>query len=321
MKNRNKIIAVLCLLGLGFSCTDESTYPIDFDQVNNSNAGILSQVAIISVAFDKFNIPAAKYEVTLEANDAGRGTIFTSVDIFVSYSDRTATSANGDNSKDEVKIKTHQASEFVVDGTTGLPRLTVSITAPETLTALGLVAGELEGSDQFVFRQAMNFPDGRVFSSNNVTTAIASGGGVYKSPFQNIVPVVCPSDIGGTVNYSSSNLIIGAGYGACGGPEPVVGTTQFTVVGPGLYSIGDASFGFWAQSCYGVPAGSTGVTLTDACNVLAIGGADQYGDTYTWTIVSNDGTTLVIDWGNTYGDTGRAALTRTGKTWPLALTF
>lgn len=321
MKNRNRIIAVLFVLGLGFSCTDESTYPIDFDKVNNSNAGILSQVNIISVAFDKFNIPAAKYEVELQANDANRGKLFTSVDIFVSYADRTPSSTNGDNSKNEVKVETHLASEFVENATTGLPRLTISITATAAIAALGLTAAELEGSDQFIFRQAMNFPDGRVFSSGNVNTAIASGGGVYKSPFQNIVPVVCPSDLGGAVNYSSTNLIIGAGGGPCGGPEPVVGTTQFTVLGPGLYGLADASFGFWAQPCYGVPAGSLGVTLSDACNVLGIGGADQYGDTYEWTLVSNNGTTLVIDWTNTYGDVARVALTRTGKTWPLGLTI
>lgn len=317
MKNRNRIIAVLFALGLGFSCTDESTYPIDFDQVNNSNAGILSQVDVISVAFDKFNIPAAKYEVTLEANDASRGKQFTSVDIFVSFVDRTPTSANGDGSTNEVKIKTHQASEFVVDGTTGLPRLTVSITAPETLTALGLAAGDLEGSDQFVYRQAMNFPDGRVFSSNNVTTAIASGGGVYKSPFQNVVAVVCPSDIGGTINYKTYVFAAVVSIVPC---QPfVTGTTTWNELGPGAYAVGDATFGQYDCAWNDNPA--TGVTLNDACNILSLTGSDQYGLIYTFSIFSNDGTTLVLDWSNDYGDVGRTELTRTGKTWPLTLTF
>jgi hypothetical protein len=317
MKYSNKIIAVLFMLGLGFSCTDESTYPIDFNQVNNSNAGILSQVNVISVAFDKFNIPAAKYEVTLEANDANRGNLFTSVDIFVSYVDRTPGSANGDNSKDEVLVITHQASEFAVDATTGLPRLTVSITAPATLTALGLVAGELEGSDQFVYRQAMNFPDGRVFSSDNVTTAIASGGGVYKSPFQNVVAVVCPSDIGGSINYVTVVTAAVVPIAPC--LPSISGTTTWTVLGPGAYAVADATFGQYDCAWNDNPA--AGVTLNDACNLLSLTGSDQYGLVYTFVITANDGTTMRINWSNDYGDAGYSDLTRTGKTWPLGLTF
>lgn len=309
-------------IGIGVSCTDESTYPIDFDQVNNSNGGILSQVQVNSVAFDKFDIPNAVYDVVFEANDRDRGKLFTKMEMFVSFLDRTP--ANGDASADEVPIGTYQASEFVVDATTGLPRLRVIITAPDAMAALGLTAIDLEGSDQFVFRQEMHFPNGQVFTSNNVNTAIASLGGVYKSPFANGVAVVCPSDLGGTVNYSSTILLAGGGSSGSGVPagcgEPIVGTTEFTVDGPGVYLIGDASFGLWNATClqYG---DSEGNVLSDACNVLSISGTDQYGDSYTWSIVSNDGTTLVINWGNTWGDGGRVALTRTGKTWPLGLTF
>ena len=317
MKYRNKIIAVLFLLGLGFSCTDESTYPIDFDQVNNSNAGILSQVDVISVAFDKFDISNAVYSVTLEANDAGRGTLFTDVDIFVSFVDRTPGSANGNNSKDEVLLETHASSEFVKDATTGLPRLTLNITAPAAVAALGLVDTELEGSDQFVFRQAMNFADGRVFSSNNVTTAIASGGGVYKSPFQNVVAVVCPSDIGGTINYTTVVTAAVVPIAPC--LPSISGTTTWTVLGPGAYAVADATFGQYDCAWNDNPA--AGVTLNDACNLLSLSGSDQYGLIYTFVITGNDGTTLTINWSNDYGDAGTSTLTRTGKTWPLGLTF
>lgn len=325
MKNRNSIIAFLFALGLGFSCTDESTYPIDFDLVNNSNAGILSQVEIRSVTFDINGIPSATYDLTLEANDAGRGTLFTKVEIYAKFSDRTT--ANGvDNSKPEVKMRTIQAADFVKDATTGLPRTDVLITAPETLTALGLPQDSLSGSDQFVYRHEMHMNDGRIFSSNNVTTAIASLGGVYKSPFQSVVPIVCPSDLGGTVNYTSTVLLAGSGTPGSGvNPgctEPIVGTTLFTPDPdvPGTYIIQDASFGLWNASClaYG---DSEGNSFSDSCNLLSVSGTDQYGDSYTWTILSvtPDGVTLNLKWENTYGDGGTVALTRTGKTWPLGL--
>jgi len=327
MKNKIKYITVLFLMALGFSCTDESTYPIDFDLVNNSNAGILSQITTptTSVTFDKTDIPNARYEVVLQANDRDRGKLFTKVELFVSFIDRTP--GNGTNNKAEVLMQTYQASEFVADPTTGLPRITINKTAIETIALLGLdVVTEVDGSDQFFFRHAMHFPDGNIYTSTNVNTAISALGGVYKSPFGNIVAVVCPSDLGGMIDYVSTITLGGAGSAgsgtATGCVEPIVGTTEWTVTGPGIYEIGDASFGVWNMDClaYG---NSVGNTLSDACNVLAISGTDQYGDSYTWTnlVVSPDGLTLSFDWGNTWGDGGHVVLTRPGKTWPLGLTF
>jgi len=317
MKYRNKFISALMLLALGISCTDESTYPIDFDLVNNSNGGILSQVDIISVAFDKFDIPNAVYSVTLEANDRDRGKLFTDVDLFVSFVDRTPGSANGDNSKAEVLVTTIPAASFVDDATSGLPRFTLLVTAPATLTLLGLLDTELEGSDQFVFRQAMNFPDGLVFSSNNVNTAIASGGGVYKSPFVNVVSVICPSDIGGAIDYVT---VVTAAIVPIAPCQPSVsGTTHWDVLGPGSYDVEDGTFGQYDCAWNDNPA--SGLTLVDACNILSLSGSDQYGLIYTFVITANDGTTMRINWSNDYGDAGYSDLTRTGKTWPLALTF
>lgn len=317
MKNKYIFITVLFLMALGFSCTDESKYPLPFDTINNANAGILKQVTQTSVVFDKTNIPASKYEIVVEANDRDRGKLFTKVELFVSFIDRTP--GNGNSSKDEVLLKTYQASEFVADATTGLPRLTISVTAPETLTALGLVAAtDLDGSDQFFFRQAMHFPDGNIYTSTNVNTAISSLGGVYKSPFGNVVAVVCPSDLGGTVNFSTIVTAAVVPIAPCL-PGPVTGTTEFADAGPGKYDIGDATFGQYDCAWNDNPA--AGTRLEDACNVLAITGSDQYGLIYSWVIVSNDGTNLVINWSNDNGDAGTTTLNRTGKTWPLGLTF
>lgn len=323
MKYRNRIIAVLMLLGFGFSCTDESTYPIDFDLVNNSNGGILSQVDIISVAFDKFDLANAVYSVTLEANDRDRGKLFTDVDVFVKFVDRTPSSPNGDGSVAEVLIANFPASAFTEDATTGLPRLTVTVTATATIAALNavtpLATGDLEGSDQFVFRQAMNFPDGKVFTSTNVNTAIAAGGGVYKSPFQNVVSVICPSDIGGAIDYVT--VVTGAVVSIVPCQPSVSGTTNWTVLGPGSYSIEDGTFGQYDCAWNDNPA--SGLTLVDACNILSLSGSDQYGLIYTFSIDPYVGTpaTIRLQWSNDYGDVGYSDLTRPGKVWPAGLTF
>jgi len=317
MKKKYIFITVLFLMGLGFSCTDKSTFPVDFDELNNSNAGILKQIAQVSVAFDKYDLPNATYNVLVEANDAGRGTLFDHVDLYVNYIDRTPASSNGDNSKAEMKLKTFAASSFVNDATTGLPRLNLIATAAESLALLGLTEAELEGSDQFTFRQAMVFPDGRTFSSNNVQTAISSLGGVYKSPFANVVAVVCPSDLGGTVHYVT--VVTGAVVPIAPCLPQVSGDTDWAEQGPGRYKLGDATFGQYACAWSDNPA--TGVFLNDACNILNLTGSDQYGLIYTFVITGNDGTTMTINWSNDYGDSGTTQLTRTGKSWPLGLTF
>lgn len=314
MKKSKILIATLFLLGVVISCTDTSKYPIDFDQVNESNGGILKQVIQTSVTFDKTNIPSSLYSVVFEANDRDRGKLFTKVELFVKFVDRTP--ANGIATKAEKLFKTYQASQFTNDPATGLPRIAVSVTAPETLTFLALTTGDIDGTDQFVFRQAMHFPDGKIFTSTNVNNSIASMGGVFKSPFQNVVSVVCPTDLGGTISYSTINTIAGGGPTSC--VEPVIGTTTFTKVGVASYNIGDNSFGVFACAYGDTPA--AGVTLNDACNLLTLTGTDQYGDSYTWTIVGTPGATLVINWISTWPDGGITTLTRTGG-WPPGLTF
>ena len=314
MKNKYVFITALFLLALGISCTDESKYPISFDELNNANGGILKQVKQTAVTFDKTALATAKYEIEVEANDRDRGKLFTKVELFVSFVDRTP--GNGNSSKPEKPVQTYMASEFVDDPITGLPRITISHTATATIALLGLVAAtNVDGTDQFVFRQAMHFPDGRIFTSTNVGNAIANVP-AFSSPFANIVSVVCPSDLGGVITFSSINTIAAGGPSGC--TEPVTGTTTFTLTGVAGYIVGDASFGVFDCAYGDNPA--SGMTLSDACNLLSISGADQYGDVHSWSLVTNNGTQLVIDWVSTYPDAGRATLTRVGG-WPLGLTF
>jgi hypothetical protein len=40
------------------------------------------------------------------------------------------------------------------------------------------------------------------------------------------------------------------------------------------------------------------VRLVDNCGALSFAGADKFGDAYTFTFVSNDGTNLVFIWEN-----------------------
>lgn len=314
MKKAHILFITLFLMALGFSCTDESKYPVPFDTINNSNAGILRIISQNSVILTT-EIANGKYEVTFEANDRERGKLFDHVDLFVSFRDQTP--LNGGTDRAEALLKRYDASEFAVDAITGLPRVTMTHTSAEIMTLMGVTLPEIvDGKDQFIFRQAMVFPDGRTFSSGNVNTAIAATGGVYRSPFQNVLTVyVCPSELGGDVDYV--NVVTGSVNGFADCLPSISGTTTFTKVTHGVFALGDASFGQYDCSWGDKPA--TGVNWEDFCNDITTTGADQYSLAYYYTLVSNDGTTLVLDWSNDYGDSGQVSLTRAGG-WPV-LTF
>jgi hypothetical protein len=85
-----------------------------------------------------------------------------------------------------------------------------------------------------------------------------------------------------------------------------------------VYAVSDASFGIYDCAYGDSPA--VGVEVVDVCGDISFGGADQYDLAYEFTVVSNDGASLVIEWSNDYGDVARSTLTRNdGKSWPLDL--
>lgn len=322
MNSIKKIAGLICvmMLVLSISCSDDDKYIIDLDALNAANGAYLRQISISSGTFtynsvdEFFDVANSKFEITLEAFDKDNGGYFSEVNFYVSFKDNN--DENGTISKPEVKVKTIPASAFSKDATSGLPRAKILITAQEALTALGIASGDVLGADAFVFRQDIVLPDGKVFTSTNTSGDVA-GGAFYTTPFMNTVSVVCPSDLGGEVQYETIVTGVGDGGDINGCAGGVSGTVTFDDQGEGKYEISDITFGQYDCAWGDTPA--VGVTLNDACGLLFLSGSDQYGLVYTLTIVSNDGTTLTINWENDYGDKGTTKLTRAGG-WPLNLT-
>ena len=319
MKKTHILFVTVLLMALGFSCTDVSKYPVNFDTLNNSNAGILRIISQNSVILTS-DIAVSKYEVTFEANDRERGNLFDHADLFVSFKDLTP--SNGGTNRAEAKLATYTNADFKLadPDITGLRRVTMTHTATEIMTLLGITLPEIvNGKDQFVFRQALVFPDGKTYSSGNVNSAIASTGGVYKSPFQNIVTVVvCASALDGDLNFHT--VVTGAVVSIVPCQPFVEGKTTLKKITHGEYAIGDATFGQY--ECAWSDVDAFGVNWVDFCDAITTTGSDKYGLIYTYSLVTNDGTTLVLDWFNDYGDTGTTSLTRvSGATWPLTLSF
>ncbi|MEN9908415.1 MAG: hypothetical protein RLZZ540_1564 [Bacteroidota bacterium] len=149
--------------------------------------------------------------------------------------------------------------------------------------------------------------------TNNFSSNIATSN-LYKV-FQTY-NVSCPSDLGGTYKFSTTNV------GEPGGTfisSTLTGTVTLTDKGGGVYDISDASFGGY-DALYGGDI-AKGVQLQDICNQISFQGKDQYGDIYSFTSLVVNGKNLTFHWKNDYGEFGDTTLTRTDNTnWP-SLTF
>ncbi|WP_146228847.1 hypothetical protein [Mesonia sp. K7] len=137
----------------------------------------------------------------------------------------------------------------------------------------------------------------------------------FRYNYMMILSKSCTSELSGTYSYTSTNLVQGQSGDSC--PD-ATGEVTWTEVEEGRYSTSDASFGQFGSCWNDGPA--TGIQFTHNCAEITVdpNTTDQYGDSYTYTIVSVSETEMVIDWSNTYGDGGRATITNPNG-WPEVL--
>ena len=198
--------------------------------------------------------------------------------------------------------KTYRGTKTEMGTYTSVP-VNVNVTALEAVADIdGVSVGDLELGDVFLFEVIVTSKNGLRTRSNVIVNA----------------PVACKSDLGGTYNYSTVVTSVDDGGDIGGCSNPVIGEGSFTEDGAGFYRVSDATFGQYDCAWGDTPA--VGVTISDVCNTLTVGGSDQWDLIYTFFIKSNDGTNLELEWSNDYDDKGVSVLTRTdGKFWPLDL--
>jgi hypothetical protein len=316
MKTMNKLKYILgfCMVMTIQSCTDFVDPAIPY---GGFETGVYLRTISSSPNVNFFALSTANFDLIVEAVDEENGNLVQEVDVFVSR-------RRGATVTPEAQLTTIDRSAFASTSESKYLRAEINVSISSALSAMGFTTADIEGGDFFEFRLSLLDTKGRIFTNTNLS-ADASGGVYYKSPFFYRVPVVCPSDLGGTYDYETTNIACAncppsyPGVAGCLAEAPITGSGTLTDLGGGRYTVTDATFGQYGCAWDDNPA--AGVTLIDACNIVSTGGSDQYGLVYTFVIVSNDGTDLTIDWSNDYGDSGTTVLTRTdGKTWPLDLT-
>jgi len=274
----------------------------------------LRTITRTSTSFNFFDLESSKFDITIEAVDAEDGATVETVEVRVRHRRLIAGVGLKYTPEADVLIKTLQKSDFAPNSDSRFLRAQINITAAEAIAAVGLTASGIDGADVFEFRLVLNDRFGRVFTNSNLSGDVA-GGPFYASPFLYNVSVICPSDLAGTYDFTQTNME--SVYGTCPG---VTGKTTFAPVSgsPGAYKLTDGTFGFF--DCYGDSWGTGNVRISDACGKLTMSGTDKYSSAYTMTVVSVNGTNLVIQWINGDGETGLVDIkSNAGTPWPATL--
>lgn len=274
----------------------------------------LRTIARTSTTFNFFDLPNAKFALTLEAVDIKDGATVETVEIRVRHRRLIPGVGLEYTPTADVLVKTLQKTDFAPNTTSRFLRASFSITSAEALAAVKLTESQIQGGDVFEFRLVLNDENGRKFSVNNVTTNVA-GAPFYDSPFQYFVSVVCPTDLAGTYDFTARDQK--SGYGTCAG-NTFTGKTTWTKVGTSTrYLISDGTFGLYGcqNDTY---KGDVGIT--DACGSLSMTGVDQYSSPYKMSFISSTPEVLTFSVTNGYGDFMIVDVkSNAGKPWPSTL--
>ena len=185
MKYIFKIFTIITLASL-LGCSSDDNI-IDIVSNNVTRGAILRTIAVNSAEFDVFD-PQSQFSVTLEFEDNRGGDLLESVDVVVSFQDRT--DDGPDNTRGEQPLTTIPASAFS-NGENNLPVITFAASLGEAAQALGLTNDDYAGGDRFVIRFIANLTDGRSFSTEDANGGILSGS-FTRSPYRYNVNLVCP---------------------------------------------------------------------------------------------------------------------------------
>ena len=322
--NKLKLILGTFIMLWMAACTDFVEPAIPY---SNFDTGVyLRTIANKAANVNFFNMDNAKFLVVVEVvgeND-GKG-LAKEVDVLVKR-------RRGQSTTNEVKVRTIPGSEFGPYPERNFPNAPnrnfpakeIIVTIPEALAAMGMTKADITGGDFFEFRLVLYTNDGRRFSNDNSSSDILSGA-FYNSPFFYRLPVVCPSELAGEYNLSTTGWCAEKFEGKV---KFIAGATTGTyiiqtTVGEGGAFVDDYSFGFY-RACYGPttapPGGANGLRLVEACGKTSFNSSTSspWGDNFFIRDVRVNGAVLELDIESSYPpEAGKAVITRTdGKNWP-----
>ena len=311
MKNLKKLMVVFIAAITTVSCGDPEL-PVELfpEMQYGAYARKMSQTG----EFNFFDISNSSITMDVEYYDENNGANITSFDIDVEYVDNIT---GGAKSVARTDLKTINSSEFTTNAD-GYLSSVITLGFTEALGVLGISDADVDGGAYFRYWFTVTKSDGTVYDYNNTGPQLMSSN-AFSALFRQNIPIICPSDLAGSLLVSQVT-IPNAGVGWPALTLTDVPLTLEAASAPGVYIVAEdnGSWGSWPVA-YG--STSNGPSVADACNILSMSGADQYGDTYELVAgtvgVSTDSKTLSFTWLNTWGESGDVtAKYADGSSWP-----
>ena len=165
-----KIISLLTIILVFQSCSDPDNTINDV--LDNYQKGAVLRTISSSGDYNFYDQSSSVFTATIEAHDEEDGALLSNVEIFISA-----------DSGEEVQLRTLDASEFV-NGPTGLPRTTFSVSLSEVDSKISYIGGST-----VQIRLKLNLTNGRSFSTEAVTGSMT--GSYFKSPYAYNKIILC----------------------------------------------------------------------------------------------------------------------------------
>ncbi|KAB8154111.1 hypothetical protein EZY14_006660 [Kordia sp. TARA_039_SRF] len=155
MKNKflKTILAISAVCIAFYSCKDDDTLPVDFDDLINTGKPFASEIITNgSTNVNKLDPSSSSFSKEYQIISPAGGTDVTKVEVFVSLSGQNLTT-------EEALLITTESSSFTnSDG--GYPEVSISFDGAAIIAALGIDPAALEGGDRFNYRLALTNPQG-----------------------------------------------------------------------------------------------------------------------------------------------------------------
>ncbi|PTX60964.1 hypothetical protein C8N46_105120 [Kordia periserrulae] len=155
MKNKflKTILAVSAICIAFYSCKDDDTLPVDFDDLINTGVPFAAEITTNgSTNVNKLDPSSSSFSKEYQIISPAGGTDVTKVEVFVSLAGQNLTT-------DEALLVTAESSSFTnTDG--GYPEVAISFDGASIISALGVDPAALEGGDRFNYRLALTNPQG-----------------------------------------------------------------------------------------------------------------------------------------------------------------
>ncbi|EIJ38863.1 hypothetical protein JoomaDRAFT_1864 [Galbibacter orientalis DSM 19592] len=327
---------VVGVLGLIFGVSSCSTDDKIVDEVlsNVGTGAILRTISqdnsLLYNDEEKMFEPNSKYTLILEEQDAQKGDLLESVEVYVKY--KATDAERFPQGGQELLLEKLSVSDFS-EGDRELPVTTVSYSSKTLVEALGIDESKIQGEDRFEFRLVLMLTNGEVFTNTDVGGPV-SGGSYFLSPFEYFPIIKCAitESLAGTHTYETINAKAApGGDGVCSG-NILTGEVVWTEKQSGTYASSDMSFGQF-EDCYTNRGKATGngISIVWDCTSLNPVG-DVYIDeegmvttkdkaqrslSYNYSIIKVEGSEMTIKFSNAAGDGGQVLVTREGgKNWP-----